>query len=60
MNKTTCVYCETERDTKTWEQTGESVCYECRLDLLNQEFAELFTKRTKTVQAQDVLHLLFS
>ena len=35
----TCVYCEIpERETRVWKQTGEVVCYECRLNFLEEEF----------------------
>jgi len=35
-----CVYCEEYKEVKVWERTGEKVCYDCRLDFLDQEFEE--------------------
>ena len=35
---TTCPYCGELKETVVWKETGERVCYDCRLDLLNQEF----------------------
>ncbi len=35
-----CPYCEEYKETVTWAETQEDVCYDCRLDLLNQEFKE--------------------
>jgi len=35
-----CVYCEKNKEVKIWEKTGELVCYDCRLDFLDQEFNE--------------------
>ena len=35
-----CVYCEKYKEVKVWEKTGEMVCYDCRLDFLDQEFKE--------------------
>lgn len=35
-----CPYCEEYKETVVWKETGEYVCYDCRLDLLDQEFKE--------------------
>jgi len=35
-----CVYCEEHKEVRTWKQTGEKVCYDCRVDFLDQEFKE--------------------
>ncbi len=37
---TVCVYCEEYKETVIWGETQEDVCYDCRLDLLDQEFKE--------------------
>jgi hypothetical protein len=34
-----CVYCKKYKEVKVWKQTDEEVCYDCRLDLLDEEFA---------------------
>jgi len=33
-----CPYCGELKETVLWKETGEWVCYDCRLDLLEQEF----------------------
>lgn len=38
--KKVCAYCEEYKETVVWKETDEYVCYDCRLDLLNQEFGE--------------------
>lgn len=35
---TECIYCEEHKETRIWQETGEEVCYDCRLGLLDQEF----------------------
>ena len=35
-----CVYCLENTEVKVWEKTGEKVCYDCRVDFLDQEFKE--------------------
>lgn len=40
MEHDICVYCEENKEVKIWEKTGEKVCYDCRLDFLDQEFKE--------------------
>lgn len=39
--RTICVYCNEYKETKIWKETDEQVCYDCRLDLLDQEFREV-------------------
>lgn len=40
ISEKTCPYCDKLKYVKVWEETGEEVCFECRLDLLKQEFEE--------------------
>jgi len=49
MNKDICVYCGDYKEVKIWEWTGELVCYDCRLDYLDQEFREEENPVIKTV-----------
>ena len=37
---TECAYCEEYKETVIWGETDEYVCYDCRLELLDQEFKE--------------------
>lgn len=42
-----CTYCNEEKpanSVKEWEKTGELVCYDCRIELLDEEFAEMWEK----------------
>lgn len=39
----TCDYCQEYKDTRVWSETQENVCYDCRLDMLEQEF---FSKKS--------------
>ena len=36
-----CVYCEEEKECLVWEKTGEMVCYDCRMDFIDQEETEV-------------------
>jgi len=38
MKKDICVYCEENKQVRVWKETGELVCYDCRLDFLDDEF----------------------
>lgn len=41
IKKEICAYCEENkpsREVKKWEKTGELVCYDCRLEMLEEEF----------------------
>lgn len=40
----TCVYCDEIKETRVWKETGENVCYDCRIDLLDTEFESKKTK----------------
>jgi len=42
--KDICVYCNEYKEVRVWEQTGEKVCYDCRLDLLDNERETIFNK----------------
>lgn len=48
MNLTygTCLYCGENKHVKTWKETGEEVCYDCRLSQLDQEYEVLFMEAT--------------
>ena len=35
-----CVYCDKNTKVKEWAETKELVCFDCRTDLLEQEFFE--------------------
>ena len=35
-----CPYCSKYKQCVLWKETNEWVCYDCRLDLLEQEFKE--------------------
>lgn len=40
MIDTRCDYCQLRNNVAVWRQTGELVCYDCRLDMLNVEFED--------------------
>jgi len=45
QQKKICPYCDKLKWVKVWQETGEEVCFECRLDLLEQEFEEILDKQ---------------
>ena len=50
-----CLYCECEatleNPVKTWDQTGELVCKECRLAFIEQEFNRLHQDGERSMYA---------
>ena len=41
-----CPYCDENKRCAVWRETGEWVCNDCRLDMLEQEFKEEYVKTT--------------
>lgn len=33
-----CVYCEELKELRLWKETGELVCYDCRISQVDQDF----------------------
>ena len=40
MKRDICIYCDEAQILVKWKETGEWVCYECRLQMLEQEFED--------------------
>jgi len=47
LNKEICPYCSELKYVKVWGETGEKVCFGCRLDLLETEFEEIIERMEK-------------
>lgn len=42
-DETFCVYCKKDkRTTKLWKETSEQVCYDCRQEIMEDEFEKEF------------------